>query len=45
MTRINGHISPKKPSLELRLSVLSAVDYAPGNTSRARIKQVSKRLC
>ncbi len=42
MTPISGH-SPKKPSLELRLRVLSAVDYAPGNTIRARIKHVSKR--
>ncbi len=32
-----------KPPLELRLRVLSAVDYAPGNTIRARIKQVAKR--
>ena len=33
----------KIPPLELRLRVLSAVDYAPGNSIRARIKQVSKR--
>jgi putative transposase len=33
----------KPPSLELRLSVLSAIDYAPGNSIRARIKEVSKR--
>ena len=33
----------KKPPLELRLRVLSAVDYAPGASLRERIKQVSKR--
>lgn len=33
----------KKPSLELRLQVLSAVDHAPGNTIRERIKAVSGR--
>ena len=33
----------KKPSLELRLQVLSAVDYAPGNTIRERIKAVAER--
>lgn len=43
MTCISGHTSPKKPSLELRLRVLSAVDYAPGATIRARIKNVSER--
>jgi len=31
------------PSLELRMRVLSAVDYAPGNSIRARIKSVSQR--
>lgn len=34
---------PKNPSLELRLIVLSAVDYAPGETIRARIKAVALR--
>jgi putative transposase len=34
---------PKKPSLALRLRVLSAIDYAPGNSIRARIKAVSER--
>lgn len=34
---------PKNPPLELRLRVLSAVDYAPGNCTRARIKSVSER--
>ena len=33
--------SKNKPPLELRLRVLSAVDYAPGNTLRERIKQVA----
>lgn len=33
----------KRPPLELRLRVLSAVDYAPGNTIRERIKSVSQR--
>ena len=33
----------KKPSLALRLRVLSALDYAPGNSIRARIKAVSER--
>ena len=33
----------KRAPLELKLRVLSAVDYAPGNTIRARIKQVASR--
>jgi putative transposase len=33
----------KNPSFELRLRVLSAIDYAPGDTIVARIKSVSKR--
>jgi len=33
----------KKPPLELRLRVLSAIDYAPGNSIQARIKSVSER--
>ncbi|MDD4976210.1 MAG: DDE-type integrase/transposase/recombinase [Bacteriovorax sp.] len=33
----------KKPPLELRLRVLSAVDYAPGDSIVARIKSVSER--
>ncbi len=33
----------KKPPLELRLRVLSAIDYAAGNSIQARIKAVSKR--
>ena len=33
----------KKPPLEIRLSVLAAVDYAPGNTIRERIKSVSQQ--
>jgi putative transposase len=32
-----------KPSLALRLRVLSAIDYAPGDNLRQRIKQVSQR--
>lgn len=31
------------PSLELRMRVLSAVDYAPGNSIRERIKSVAQR--
>jgi transposase InsO family protein len=31
------------PSLEVRLRVLSAIDYAPGDSIRDRIKQVSER--
>ena len=31
------------PTLELRLRVLSAVDYAPGNSIVERVKQVAKR--
>jgi len=31
------------PSIELRMRVLSAVDYAPGNSIRERIKSVSQR--
>ena len=34
----------KKPSLELRLQVLSAIDYAPGDSIQARIKSVSERI-
>lgn len=33
----------KKPPLELRLRVLSAIDYAPGNSIRARIQSVADR--
>jgi putative transposase len=33
-----------KPSLEVKLRVLSAVDYAPGVTLRERMKQVSTRI-
>ena len=35
--------SNKKPPFELRLRVLSAIDYAPGNSIRARIKTVAER--
>lgn len=38
MTRSN------KPPFELRLRVLAAVDYAPGNTVQERIRSVSKRI-
>ena len=34
---------PKRPSLELRLRILSAIEYAPGDTIIARIKSVSER--
>lgn len=33
----------RRPSLELRLRVLSAIDYAPGNSIQARIRSVSER--
>lgn len=33
----------KKPPFELRLRVLSAIDYAPGDNVRARIKSVASR--
>lgn len=33
-----------KPSLEVKLRVLSAIDYAPGDSIRDRIKQVSTRV-
>ena len=33
----------KKPPLELRLRVLSAVDYAPGHSIRERIRNVAER--
>jgi putative transposase len=36
-------MKPKTPSIELRLRILSAVDYAPGNSIRARIQAVSER--
>lgn len=32
-----------KPPIELRLRILSAIDYAPGNSIRARIKSVASR--
>lgn len=32
-----------KPPLELRLRVLSAIDYAPGSSIQARIKSVASR--
>ena len=35
--------SHKIPPIELRLRVLSAIDYAPGKSIRARIKSVSER--
>ena len=33
----------KKPSLEMRLRVLSAIDYAPGDSIRQRIKHVASQ--
>ncbi|PIR00724.1 MAG: hypothetical protein COV66_05120 [Nitrospinae bacterium CG11_big_fil_rev_8_21_14_0_20_45_15] len=38
-----GFQSAPRPPLELRLRVLSAVDYAPGDNLRARIKSVATR--
>lgn len=35
--------SKRRPPIELRLRVLSAIDYAPGNSIRERIKQVAQR--
>jgi transposase InsO family protein len=35
--------SAKKPPVELRLRVLSAIDYAPGNSVQARIRAVADR--
>lgn len=43
MSAIENLLPKKKPPLELRLRVLSAVDYAPGNTVRDRIRDVAKR--
>jgi len=43
MRPIDNMKSRKKPSLELRLRILSAVDYAPGNSIRERIKKVAER--
>lgn len=38
------HLAVKKRApLELKLRVLSAVDYAPGTSIRARIKHVAQR--
>lgn len=43
-TQVNRHRqSKKKPTIELRMRVLSAVDYAPGRSIRERIKQVATR--
>jgi len=36
-------ISSKVPSLMVRLQVLAAIDHAPGNTIRDRIRGVSQR--
>jgi len=35
--------TPSKPSIELRLSILSAVEYAEGKNIRERIKNTAKR--
>jgi putative transposase len=43
MTTNSTQPSNTKPPLELRLRVLSAIDYAPGNSTQARIKSVAKR--
>lgn len=36
--------TPSKPSIELRLSILSAVEYAQGRSIRERIKNTAKRI-
>jgi putative transposase len=46
--KINNTHNPRQthrryPSFELRLSVLAAIDYADGNSIRARIRSVSER--
>lgn len=43
MTQNENVILKKKPSFELRLRVLSAIDYAPGKTIRERIRSVAER--
>ncbi len=44
MTLLNHmKTNPPRPPLELRLRVLSAIDYAPGNSIKARIKHVADR--
>lgn len=43
ITSIHNAKSTKNPPLELRLRVLSAIDYAPGDSIQARIKQVATR--
>lgn len=43
MTSIDNGKPNKNPPLELRLSILSAIDYASGNSIQARIKQVATR--
>ncbi len=43
MTAIEHRYPQKKPPLELRLRVLSAIDYAPGKSIQARIKKVAMR--
>lgn len=44
MTTLNNGKPNKNPPLELRLRVLSAIDYAPGKCIQARIKQVATRI-
>jgi putative transposase len=39
----HSHRHRRYPSFELRLSVLAAIDYAPGDTIQARIRSVSTR--
>lgn len=40
---IDTERAKRNPPLELRLRVLSAIDYAPGDSIQARIKQVATR--
>lgn len=43
MTLHTNNQANTKPPLALKLRVLSAIDYAPGNSIQARIKNVAKR--
>lgn len=40
---MNGKLVKPNPPIEMKLRVLSAIDYAPGDSTRERIKSVSQR--